>query len=367
MTAATAVRRLGSAWRTTRSTVARRLFLDRQAEFWLGQLDPVRSLVEARARVLRVIDETPDTRTFVLAPNARWRGHRAGQYAMIDVELEGVRVRRCYSISSAPGEAHVAITVKRVPGGRVSGWLHDHLAAGDVVRLGRAEGDFVLPEPVPGPLLLLSGGAGITPVMSILRELAARDAVHDVVFVHHARTRADVAFAAELDQLAARHPGLRLAVCLNQPGARGFDEARFTALVPDFAARTTFLCGPTGLMERVERLWAQAGAAERLRRERFVATPAAPVDIPPSAGQPVRLARSQREVLAAGPGSLLDQLERAGERPAHGCRIGICHTCKCTKRSGTVQNLMTGALSDLPDEEIQLCLSVPRSELELDL
>jgi stearoyl-CoA 9-desaturase NADPH oxidoreductase len=81
----------------------------------------------------------------------------------------------------------------------------------------------------------------------------------------------------------------------------------------------------------------------------------------------VRLARSGRDVVAKGAGSLLEQLERAGEHPAHGCRIGICHTCKCRKRSGTVQNLVTGEVSSEPDQEIQLCISVPRSDLEVDL
>jgi ferredoxin len=68
-----------------------------------------------------------------------------------------------------------------------------------------------------------------------------------------------------------------------------------------------------------------------------------------------------------GEGSLLERLERAGERPAHGCRIGICHTCKCRKQSGTVQNAVTGEVSSEPDQEIQLCISVPCSDLELGL
>src|SRR5262245_38047151 len=97
--------------------VARRLFLDRQAAFWRRQL------WDERARVLEVVAETADARTFVLRPPPCWGGHRAGQYTLVDVEIDGVRVRRCYSISSAPGDGTVAITVKRVPGGQVSNWL----------------------------------------------------------------------------------------------------------------------------------------------------------------------------------------------------------------------------------------------------
>jgi ferredoxin-NADP reductase len=349
--------------------VAQRLFLDRQAEFWMGELDPVRSLGELRARVVEVIEETRDTKTLVLRPNAAWRGHRAGQYTSVEVEIDGVRVRRCYSISSAPGEALVSITVKRVPDGRVSTWLHENARAGHILRLGAPAGDFVLPSPTLDKLLLLSGGSGITPVMSMLRDLAARDAIHDVVFVHHARSRADVIFGEELADLAARHAGLRLVLCLDDDasGPRGFDEPYFAKLVPDFGERSTFLCGPKPLMDRAERLWESVGASDLLELERF--TPALrmlPTMASPD-GVQVRLGRSARNVVAKGQGSLLEQLERAGERPAHGCRIGICHTCKCRKQSGTVQNLVTGEVSREPDEEIQLCISIPRSDLELDL
>ena len=322
-------------------TAARRMFLDRQAAFWLAPL------TERRARVIDVIDETSDTKTFTLQPGPRWRGHRAGQFIPVELELDGRRVRRCYSISSAPSAAtkrRIAITVKRVPGGQISNWLHDHVGPGMSVVIGPALGAFVVPEPAPGPLLLISGGSGITPVMSIVRDLAARGVVGDVRFVHHAKRREDVAFLAELQALAAQHPGLTVDVVLDDVDG-GFDEARLAARVPDFATRTTFLCGPAGLMARVERLWAEAGASTRLVVERFASPPAA--------------------VMAAGACTLLEELERAGERPPSGCRIGICHTCTRKKVRGTVENLVTGVISSAPDELIQLCVSVPRGDVEL--
>jgi len=335
-------------------TFARRLFLDRQAAFWLGPGG-------LHARVVEVIDETPDARTFVLRPSRHWTGHQAGQHTTIEVEIDGVRHRRCYSISSAPSDPQVAITVKRVAGGRVSSWLHDDVRAGHVLGLGRAAGDFVLaPSEASAPLLLIGGGSGVTPLMSILRDLDNRDAVHDVVVVVHARRAGDVIFGRELAAIATRHPGMRLLVHLDD-----LDEARLARLVPDFAARTTLLCGPAGLMERVERMWAAAGATPRLRREQFAAPP---VPTPaPGAPVAVRLTTADRTVLAAGAGTLLEQLERAGERPPSGCRIGICQSCRCRKRRGVVENLRTGAISSDPDEDIQLCISRGRSDLELAL
>lgn len=360
---------IAEVWTSARTTLLKRLFLDRQTEFWLGELDPVRSLGEIRARVVDVIDETADTKTFVLRPNAAWRGHRAGQYTLVSGEINGVRMQRCYSISSAPGAALLSITVKRVAGGLMSTWLHDRVRPGHVLRLGPPAGDFVLPPRSRSKRLLLSGGSGITPTMSMVRDLATRGEVHDVVFVHYARSRADVIFGEELDDLAALHPGLELNVCLDDdPSApRGFDEARFEALVPDYAERATFLCGPAPLMDRVVRLWNRAGASDRLVREHFVSALTMEPPAAAAGGVQVRFARSQRDVIARGGGTLLEQLERAGERPPNGCRIGICHTCKCRKQSGTVHNLVTGEVSSEPDQDIQLCISVPRSNLELDL
>src|SRR4051812_32764561 len=122
----------------------RRWFLDRHADFWLAELGSAWSSSELRARVVEIIVETADTRTFVLAPNRHWPGHRAGQYVPVAVEIDGARVKRCYSISSGaslPGrDRRIAITVRRVPGGRVSNHLHDHVKPGDILALGTPAG-----------------------------------------------------------------------------------------------------------------------------------------------------------------------------------------------------------------------------------
>ncbi|MCA9534815.1 MAG: ferredoxin reductase [Myxococcales bacterium] len=354
-----------------RDHVLRRLMLDRQVAFWTNELAPLHAQSgtgSCRARVGAIIQETPDTKTFVLQPG-RALTYRAGQYVSVEVEVNGVRMHRCYSLSSAPGGDEVSITVKRVPDGRVSTWLHDHVDVGAILGLGAPSGDFVLPTDVTGPLLFVSGGSGITPLMSMARDLVQRGALRDVVWVHYARSAADVIFGRELAHLARTQPDFRLHLCLDdEPGApRGFDEARFTALVPDYASRAAFQCGPGPMMDRVEQLFDAAGAAGHLKREAFVAAPAHTPSVSPGEPVQVTLLRSERAVIARGPGSLLEQLERAGERPAHGCRVGICHTCRCTKQSGTVENLLSGELSSAPDQEIQLCITRAHSDLKLDL
>ncbi len=339
-----------------------RLFLDRQAAFWLAELSPTLAPGERRARVVEVIDETADTKTFVLAPGRRWPGHRAGQFVPVEVEIAGVRVRRCYSISSgasAPGAATIAITVRAVPGGRVSPWLHANLRRGSIVGLGDPAGEFVA-APSSGPLLLVGGGSGITPILAIVRDLAARDALGDVVVVHAARAADDAIGAAVLAALEASHLGLR--VIAHRDAMEGtLDAAALLAHVPDLAIRTAYACGPAGLVALV----AAAGPAA-LHVERFVAAPPPRLQ-DPAAPVSIRLSRSRRDITAAGRGSLLEQLERAGETPKHGCRLGVCQSCRCRKVSGIVEDAVTGARSDAPDEDIRLCVSIARSNLELAL
>jgi ferredoxin-NADP reductase len=287
----------------------------------------------------------------------------------IEVEIDGRRERRCYSISSAPGMGRdVSITVKRVAGGLVSNWLHDHAAAGDTLGIGEAKGDFVLPENLPAKILFITGGSGITPAFALLEELAGRAALNDVSLLHYAPTHAEVIFAERLRWLADRHHGFRLLIGLTREkgGIARFAGEQLRGLVADFRDRETWLCGPEGLRNRVTALWRAEGIHERLHEERFVAT----TPVTSTTGAPrvtVTLSRSGRTFDTKGSGTLLEQAERAGANPAFGCRMGICQTCKCVKRSGAVQNLRTGAISTDPDEEIQLCISIPRSDVEIDL
>jgi ferredoxin-NADP reductase len=353
---------------TTLHSLASRLFLDRHLDFWLREANSTFALRELRARISGIVSETHDTKSFLLHPTLRWAGYTAGQYLTLEAEIDGVRYRRCYSISSAPADGpELTITVKRVAGGRVSGWLHERARVGDVVTIGRAGGDFVLPDALPGKLLFVSGGSGITPVLSLILDLAARRRLTDVVLLHYAPAPSEVIFRERLVALAERHPGLRLALRYTRAGGarERFSEETLRELVPDFADRDTFLCGPPALMEEVERLWKRHGIAARLRRERFV-PPSAAVSVDAS-GHRISLAASGRSFETDGRGTLLEQAERAGANPAYGCRMGVCHTCQCRKRSGAIQNLLTGEISSEPDEDIQLCISVPRSDVELNL
>jgi ferredoxin-NADP reductase len=329
----------------------------------LAQFHPTWSLGRIKARVLAVIAETPDTTTFVLRPNRNWPGFRAGQHVGVEVEIDGIRHQRRYSLSSAPRRARsIAITVKRQPGGTVSNWLHDHLHVGDTLALEPPAGGFVLPDPLPQHLLMLSAGSGITPVMAMLRALVQTTTPVDVAFVHVVRRPADAIFATELRHLAATDP--RVTLHLTSPKRGRFDPAALARLVPDYAERPTLLCGPATFMTTLQAHYDAQGLGAHLFLESF----GAPLPAPGAAAAvEIRCARSERLFTADGATPLLVAAERAGLQPRYGCRMGICHTCSCVKRDGTVENLLTGEVSSEPGERIQLCISRARTDLTLEL
>ncbi len=336
--------------------------------FYLEEINPLWSLTETRARVERVVDETHDTRSFHLKAGRGWNGFRAGQHVGIHVEIDGVRYQRRYSFSCAESAGNrFRITVKRVPGGRVSNWLHDHVKAGDVITVSPASGDFVLDQEVPKKLLLLSAGSGITPVASLLHTLLEGGYDGNIRFVHYARTSRDLILGDELRELARNHPNLEITNLCADEGEQGqISAGAISKLVPDFGERLTYLCGPAGFMEIAREIWQKSGSSDHLRFEYFGSPTVRIENDGNGVDATVRLAKQQASVNAAAGSTLLEALEEAGQEPKYGCRIGICQSCRCRKNSGVVRNLVTGEVSAEPQQEIQLCISAAESEVELE-
>lgn len=329
----------------------------------LSLADPVRSLTETRARVVRVVDEAAGVRSLWLAPNRRFSGFRPGQHVLLELEVAGARHARCFSLSQAPRrDGLLRLTIKRKDGGPVSTAAHA-LQPGDVVRLGPAQGGFE-PRTSDDPLLLLSAGSGITPMLSLLHGLADAGSTRDVVLLQSESTPEDALFADELTRLATRLPNLRVHRHVTQANGR-VDAGMIAAGVPDWATRDTLLCGPDGFMRLVEVMFADAGLQDRLQCESF-GRRAARVD-PEADEHAVVTGDGTRKFSAKAGQTLLDAAEAAGLQPRFGCRRGICRTCQCRKRSGTVRNQLTGQLSGPGEELIQLCISTPQSALELAL
>jgi len=332
----------------------------------IQRVNPVWSLRKIRARIIAIRNETVDTRTFVLRPNLHWRGFTAGQYVQVHVEIDGRQLMRCYSLSSGPEAQTVAITVKRQSSGKVSRHFNERVAIGDVVSLSEAMGDFVLPDPIPPKLLLISAGSGVTPIHSILEQLALSNYSGDVILRHVCRDQSDFIFGKQIRDLAARLPGLKIIPWFSADHGRP-SVAELLEPIADYADRHTMLCGPGTMINAVRAHWLEQGLAYRLQFERFGLTPM--VSDPAAVGetQSVHAARSGVTIDARPGHPLLAEAEAAGLHPAYGCRMGICHSCKCRKRSGVVENLLTGEISAEPNEIIQLCISSARSSLDLDI
>lgn len=326
---------------------------------FLRLIDPLASARQLRGVVTAVEAEAGDAATIRFRPGRGWNAHLAGQWARVGVEIDGVRHWRSYSLSAAAGE-DPAITVTDI--GRVSHALVHDTRPGDVLFLAPPEGVFVLPEH-PRPLFLLTAGSGITPVMAMIRTLVPRRPDADVVLLHAARSAADALFADELADLAARFPGLRVHFWLSSDRGRRLDlsgPADLDAACPDWRGRAAYACGPAGLLDAAESLWAREGV--ELRVERFAA-PAAAVG---GEGGWVTFERSDREVDADGATTLLAAGEEAGVLLRSGCRMGICHSCLTPLLEGRVRDTRTGGVHGEPGQLVQTCVSTAAGPVRLD-
>lgn len=330
----------------------------------LALVDPLWSLSTIRARVVAARTEAPRVRTLVLEPNRHWPGHRAGQHLAVEVEIDGRRLRRTFSLSSAPRpDGLLEITVKAREGGRVSRWWNERAAIGDVLTLGAPAGDFVLPSPLPRRLVMLTAGSGLTPAMAMLRELAVRASRAEVLLVHSARTRRESIFAAELEDLARSGAWLDYRPRFTADDGRLDDEA-LAALAREAGAIPAYACGPADFVEAVRRAWKEAGLAANLRVESFGAARSRSATGEPA---PVHARRTARTFAAAPGQTLLESAEAAGLSPKYGCRAGICQECRCRKLDGVAVDLRDGRELAEPGETIQLCVTAARTPLVLDL
>ncbi len=226
-----------------------------------------------------MVEETPRVRSLVLTVPG-WPGHMAGQH--VDVRLtapDGYQALRSYSIASPPEEGErLVLTVERIEDGEVSPYLVDELRSGDRLELrGPIGGYFVWSADIADPLLLVAGGSGICPLMSMLRHRAARSSTVPTRLLYSARSLEDVIYRAELDMLG-RGAGLQVHLTLTRsrpPGwtgfARRFDRDLLARLAwPPERRPLTFVCGPTPFVESVaESLVALGHRADQIKTERF--------------------------------------------------------------------------------------------------
>ena len=312
--------------------------------------------VRTRLHCVRVIDELPDVKTFAFtSEQSRPFCYKPGQFITIEIDIGGKKVRRNYTMSSSPSRPDlITLTIKRVPGGVASNWLHDHLQPGDVVSAVVANGKFNSWDIKAEKVLMLSAGIGITPLMSMVRWQNDLGLGRDTVFFHITRAPSTILFRDELERLQG--PGFKLILNCTRPGPdedwsglRGrLDAEAVTAAVPDFRDREIFMCGPEAWMKSMhEQLTSSGFPSGRLHQEYFgprswVTTapdPRLSVVHADGAGRArILFSRSHKEVECATDEPILEVAERSGIAIASSCRVGACGTCKALKTSGVVHN-----------------------------
>lgn len=342
---------------------------------YLSLLNPLWSSRELRGKVIKVIPENESAATLVIKPGWGFSfDYQAGQYVGIGVQIDGRYQWRSYSLTSPPkrDQGHIAITIKAMPEGRLSSHLVNGLEPGTIVRLALPQGEFVLPDPPPARILFLTGGSGLTPVMAMLRSLHRRGSLEapsenaagespvgtDVVLVHAAPSADDVLFRRELHELAGTYTTLHVHEHhSDRLGQLSLDS--LASIVPDWAERETWACGPAPMLADAERVYAAAGVAKRLHLERFSA-----VRTSGGKGGTITFDASGRSTAVDGATTILEAAEAIGVALPFGCRMGICHTCVLPLATGVARDLRTGDLRH-ENENVQTCVSAPDGDCSL--
>jgi 3-ketosteroid 9alpha-monooxygenase subunit B len=319
--------------------------------------------------VVDIVDETADTRSFVLdvpaglEPSFRYR---AGQFCTFRATIAGEDVVRSYSMSSSPDtDDRFTTTVKRVPGGRMSNWMNDTLAPGATIDVMRPTGLFVL-RVTDVPIVAFAGGSGITPVISIVKSaLATTDRTITLVYAN--RSTDAIIFGDELARLRISF-GDRLSVHHHLDSERGFlDAAQCASLARGAAHADFYVCGPGPYMDTVATGLSTLGVAPgQLFIERFV-VPEAGGAVDADAAVPesvvIRLDRRKHTIAYQSGDTVLETARRGGLRPPFSCEAGNCATCMAHLDKGSVAMRVNNALSadELDEGWILTCQSIPTS------
>lgn len=328
-----------------------------------------------RATVTRIVKETADARTYVLAPHEGPFSYRAGQFCTFKVQVDGEELFRSYSMSSAPEtDAELMTTVKRVPGGVVSNWMHDNISEGDEVEITRPAGLFCLND-TDVPLLGYCGGSGITPVLSLTKS-ALLTTGRTIRILCADRNRESAIFDTALDELAAQYPQ-RLTVVRSYDDETGFIDAdKILEFLGEDTDADHYLCGPEPFMDVVESALPGPG---RIFSERF--GPAAqsipgaenqpsPDTIEPASGATgaaelgvatIRIGRKKVEIDRKEGETILESARRAGLSPPFSCESGNCATCIAEVLEGSATMRANNALDDdeIADGMVLTCQAVP--------
>lgn len=347
--------------------------------------DTVRKVVERihpsqmALTVEKVIKETPTTKTFRFSrTDGPIPPFRPGQYVNLFVEIDGVKTSRPLSISSAPGEDFIDLTLRLKPGGFVSSYLYENVKMGDTFLSTGPAGSFYHEPLIDGKdLVFIAGGSGITPFMSILNWAKTNDWPFKVNLLYGNREEKDVIFADALGGLCEKTDALKFATVISEPkkgykGPKGFIDAKMIQKqVGDVEGKTFYMCGPNAMYDFVQPELEKLGVPRhKIKRELYgppddvVKQPGWPKKISPDKKFSVKIVGRQ-EIPAVAGEPLMNSLERAGQVVPALCRSGECSLCRTRLISGKVFMPENVGLREADRESgyIHPCVTFPISDL----
>jgi stearoyl-CoA 9-desaturase NADPH oxidoreductase len=342
------------------NTQSTRAYFEPLAENWI----PSYSLLHPKAQIIRVDIERNDILHLYLRPNFMWRGFAPGQYVELGVEINGSIKKRIFSISSSGNqfrtEGIIRLSIQKQKNGQVTPFLFEGLKVGTYVQLGRASGQFILPEIEKKSLLLIAGGVGITPFMSMLSSIQGDRAI---TVLYYANSVHPHILREELERLPSN---IQVRMIYSDREGRLSTE-HLQRYCPDFSERNIMICGPSEMEAAVRTTLLEQGIEQRaISSESFSAAACHAPSIGLVEEVRISLSRSYQEFKAANNKSILEILESKGLNPRFGCRMGICNECSCKKISGTVINRKDNTLSHAGEEFIRICSAMPAGDLVLE-
>ncbi len=337
-------------------------------------------------QIAGIVQETHDARSYLLDVPESLREafqYRAGQFLTFEVPWNGMQLRRCYSLSSAPEtDPWPKVTVKRVDEGRVSNWFNDELKVGDSILVQPPEGRFVLrSDEGDHGVVLFGGGSGITPVLSIMKS-ALRTTNRDVKLIYANRDSRSIIFKDEIDVWLSEFPN-RFEVVHHLDSESGFmSVAEIREHIRGWEDGEFFVCGPTGYMDAVEEAFKASHIdIGQTKFERFIspidpdrkdetaeAVPEQSDDEIPESFTMVLEGQSHEVPYEKGL-TLLDSAVKAGHKPPSSCEDGYCGCCMALLKSGAVNMASHDALepSDIERGWVLACQSRPATTEPIEL
>ena len=344
---------------------------------WRGQL-----------RVGSIIKETPNVKTFRLLPTSDDHflpfTFVPGQFLNLAFWIGGARMNRSYSISSSPTQReYIDLTVRREPRGAVSRHIVDLLKVGDKIEAGGPVGKFVFTGKEADSIVLISGGVGITPMVSISRYLTEQSWPGDIFFIYACRTPADYIFADEIAALERRNPKLHIVITMTRPegtdwkGPRGhLTKELLTQSVPNLTSRRIHLCGPISMMDATKALLAEMGVPpDQLKTEAFGTPKPSPAIAETTAkataeatGPLVTFSKNNKSAKIHAGQTVLELSEELGIGIEFSCRVGTCGVCKVKMTSGEVEMAVEDSLDadDKTNGIILACQARPKGDIAVE-